>query len=363
MSQHIPALTGVRGVAAVWVVLLHLSQSLRSTIGFNEAAPFIQSGFLGVDLFFILSGAVMYHVHAADFPQYRIKSHLAFLRLRFARVYPLHAFCLFAFALIIYLLPDFTAPYRPGTFSFSNFAATLLLVNNWGFMPTTLWNGPAWSLSAEWLGYLAFPFIVLGIKRFVPRGFELAYALALLFIFLIGMLAINAPDLGQMNKLGIIRMLFEFSAGCLFYKAAMGKVQSHKWTLPLSLTVILGCTYRIEYHWGAVFGLGLLVMSLCRQSRFSDILFGNAVAIWLGNISFSLYLSHWPLIQIYQWASQRTNIDKHFLAAMLVAAIIGVAPLLYHFVEVPSRRYLRGKMQNQHSSTLADTAIDIAAVR
>lgn len=130
MSQHIPALTGVRGVAAVWVVLLHLSQSLKGTIGLTETAPLIQSGFLGVDLFFILSGAVMYHVHGADFLQYRIKSHWAFLKLRFARVYPLHAFCLFAVALAIYLLPDFTVSYRPGTFSFSNFVATLLLVSN-----------------------------------------------------------------------------------------------------------------------------------------------------------------------------------------------------------------------------------------
>lgn len=363
MSQHIPALTGIRGVAAVWVVVLHLSQSLKASIGFNDTAPFIQSGFLGVDLFFILSGAVMYHVHAADFPQYRIKSHLTFLKLRFARVYPLHAFCLFAFALAIHLLPDFSAPYRPGTFSFSNFAATLLLVNNWGFMPTTLWNGPAWSLSAEWLGYLAFPFIVIGIGRFVPRGLELAGALALLFIFLIGMVALNAPDLGQMNRLGIIRMIFEFSAGCLFYKAATSKVQSYDWTLFLALTIVLACTYRIEYHWGAIFGLGLLVMSLCRQGGFADILFGNRVALWLGNISFSLYLSHWPLIQIYQWASLRTTVDKHVMAATLVATIVAVALLLYHLVEVPSRRYLRRKMQNRQSPTFTDTAIDVATTR
>lgn len=138
---------------------------MKGTLGLNDTAPFIQSGFLGVDLFFILSGTVMYHVHSTDFPHYRIRSHLAFLKLRFARVYPLHAFCLVAFAIRVCSLPEFTAPYRPGTFSLSNFTATLLLVNNWGFLPTTMWNGPAWSLSAEGLGYLAFPFITVAIGR------------------------------------------------------------------------------------------------------------------------------------------------------------------------------------------------------
>lgn len=228
-------------------------------------------------------------------------------------------------------------------------------------MPTTLWNGPAWSLSAEWLGYLAFPFIVVCIDRIVPRGFELAAALVLLVLFVVGMLALHAPDLGQMNKLGIVRMIFEFSAGCLFYKAAMNDAAPRTWTLALALAIILACAYHIEYHWGAVFGLGLLVLALCMQSRLADLLFGNPVVLWLGNISFSLYLSHWPLIQIYQWASARASIEKDLMAAMLVATIMVVATLLYHFVEVPSRRYLRRKMQTRRTPAFTDTATVAAA--
>lgn len=354
MSQNIPALTGIRGVAAVWVVLFHLSESLKGALGLQESAPFVITGFLGVDLFFMLSGAVMYHVHGADFTRYSVRSHLAFLKLRFARIYPLHAFCLLAFAILVYFLPQFTAPYRPGTFSLANFTATLLLVNNWGFVPTTLWNVPTWSLSAEWLGYMAFPFITVAIKRFVPSGFELPTAFALLAALVGGMLLLEAPDMGQMNRLGILRMAFEFSAGCLLYKAAINDAAPRTWTLVLALAITLACSYDIDYHWGAVFGLGLLVLALCKESRIANLLFGNATALWLGNISFSLYLCHWPLIQISQWASSHLSLSKNVQAAILVLAILLCATALYHLVEVPSRRYLRQKMQTRRIPASVD---------
>ena len=365
MSQQIPALTGVRGIAAIWVVLFHLSesQSFRGALGLHESAPFVVTGFLGVDLFFILSGAVLYHVHASDFVQYGVKEHLKFLRLRFARVYPLHAFCLVAFAAAVYFLPGFTAPYRPGAFSLPNFLSTLFLVNNWGIFPATLWNVPAWSLSAEWLGYLAFPLIVVAIGRLVPKGKEIAFALTLLAALVMATMLLGAENLGQTGKFGILRMACEFTAGCLFCKAARNDVLPRTGTLILALAIILACTYGLRYHWGAVFGLGLLVLALCKEGRVANLLFGNRVALWLGNISFSLYLSHWPLIQVYQWAAPRSSLDRQLLAVLLVAAMVAIATLLYHFVEVPSRRYLRRKMQARRGSPFGDDVARTATAR
>jgi peptidoglycan/LPS O-acetylase OafA/YrhL len=346
MSKHIPGLTGVRGIAAVWVVLYHLSENFRGTWGLSETAPFIRTGFLGVDLFFILSGAVMFHVHGNDFARYSIQSHLSFLKLRFARVYPLHAFCLLAFATIVCSLPDFTQPYRPGAFSLSGFLASLLLVNNWGFLPASMWNLPAWSLSAECLGYLAFPLIAVAIRRLVPPRTELAAALALMAALVAAMLALHAPDMGQLGKMGVLRMGFEFSAGCLLYRYAAGTNPAlHNPILAFALVLTLVCCFHIDYHWCAVFGMGFIVLALCMDGPLGNLLFANKVALWLGNLSFSLYLSHWPLIQIYQWLGVRMTIDRNLYAILLVVTIVVVAMLLFRFVEMPSRRYLRGKMR------------------
>ena len=349
ISRNIPAFTGVRGFASVWVVLFHLSESFKGLLGLHESAPFVVTGFLGVDLFFILSGAVLYHVHAADFIQYSVKAHLKFLRLRLARVYPLHVFCLLAFAAVVCILPGFTATYHPGRFSLANFLSTLLMINNWGFSTGSLWNVPAWSLSAEWLGYLVFPFIVVAIGKYLRDGREVPIGLALLTFLVIAMVLLGAKDMGQSGKFGILRMACEFTTGCIVCKAAKDDTAPRTFTLIFALAITLACAYSLDYHWGAVFGLGLLVLSLCKEGPVANFIFGNPMALWLGNISFSLYLSHWPLIQIYQWIRARVAVDGTVLAIALVTTILVLANVLYRFVEVPSRQYLRKKMEARHN--------------
>jgi peptidoglycan/LPS O-acetylase OafA/YrhL len=338
----------------VWVVLFHLSQSFKGLLGLHESAPFVVTGFLGVDLFFILSGAVLYHVHAEDFLQYTVKAHLKFLRLRLARVYPLHVFLLLAFAAVVCILPSFTTTYHAGGFSLLNFLSTLLMINNWGFSTSSLWNVPSWSLSAEWLGYLVFPFIVVTIGKQLRQGWEVPIGLALLAFLVITTVLLGAKDMGHSGKFGILRMACEFTTGCIVCKAAKDDTAPRTLTLIFALTITLACTYSLDYHWGAVFGLSLLVLSLCKEGPVANLIFGNPVALWLGNISFSLYLSHWPLIQIYQWVRARSTVDGTVLAIALVIAILVVANVLYRFVEVPSRQYLRKKMQaRQHLELVA----------
>ena len=337
-------MTGIRGVAAIWVVLFHLSQSLHGTLGISESAPFILTGFLGVDLFFFLSGAVMYHVHANDFLNYRISTHLHFLKLRLARIYPLHLFCLFFLAIAVITLPDFASSYRAEGFSFKNFLISALLVNHWGFGPATLWNNPVWSLSAEWLGYLTFPIVIITIRKFIPRGQEIL----VVTLLLIGLIAImkfaDAPTLGQTGKLGVIRMASEFSAGCLLYRSALKRKTASETLFLLGLAIVLVCAYGLKLHWGAVFGLALIVTSICTENSIAKIALGNPITVLLGELSFSLYLSHWPLIQIAQWIASHTNIDPNFLALMLIGSIAVLPIFLYKFVEIPARNYLRNYM-------------------
>lgn len=284
---------------------------------------------------------------------YKVKAHLQFLRLRLARVYPLHLFCLVTFATTILILPGFTETYRQGGFSFTNFLSTLLMINNWGLSTSSMWNVPSWSLSAEWLGYLVFPFIVVAIDKQVREGWEVPLALALLAFLVLGTFMLGAKDMGEAGKFGILRMGCEFTAGCILCKAARNDITPRTGMTLLALGIILTCAYSLDYHWGAVFGLGLLVLSLCNAGPVANLVFGNPIALWLGNISFSLYLSHWPLIQIYQWVDSRFAGDRNILAAMLVATIFVIAALLYRFVEVPSRQYLRQKLQARRRAELA----------
>src|SRR5689334_9429569 len=91
------ALTGIRGVAALWVVLFHLPNPLAGT----AFAQVLSRGYLGVDLFFILSGFVLSYAYRDALPEKpMVRQALRFYAVRLARIYPLHVFVLALFVTI-----------------------------------------------------------------------------------------------------------------------------------------------------------------------------------------------------------------------------------------------------------------------
>mgnify|MGYP000455462384 CR=1 FL=1 len=159
-KSHLSALTGIRGLAASWVLIHHL----LGQYPIQDNMPvwievFANNGWLGVDLFFILSGFVMSYIHQEDFHnKLTYSSYKRFLILRFARVYPVH--CFITLSLIpIYLsahyLFGYTSPIN--SFSLEKLLYALTLTNGVGFADSTGWNLPSWSVGSECFAYLMFP--------------------------------------------------------------------------------------------------------------------------------------------------------------------------------------------------------------
>lgn len=145
-------LTGVRFFLALGVVLFHFQ--LYWTLP-AESAGLLNRARLGVDVFFILSGFILTHVYLQGD---RAPNYGRFLAARLARIYPAHLFILLAMLGLVLIAPVFGVGLEPGRFNPVDFAGTLLLVQAWFPRESmALWNGPAWSLSAEWFAYLAFP--------------------------------------------------------------------------------------------------------------------------------------------------------------------------------------------------------------
>ena len=166
----IPSLTGIRGVAAVWVVLFHLGGVCSSVFGIArlQAIPIVASGWSGVDMFFVLSGFVLMRSHSGEFEQLRAQSILRFTKIRIARVYPVSAVVLILIAMLT-VDHGFVSCYRqfhPGNFTRMALLKTALLATRW-FLPGPKgeWNEPVWSLSAEMLGYAAFPVLAWLLSR------------------------------------------------------------------------------------------------------------------------------------------------------------------------------------------------------
>src|SRR5258708_3639584 len=152
--RNIPALTGLRGVAALWVVFFHL------TVGI----PLLQHGYLGVDVFFLLICYLLAYFYASNLPD--AADYVSFIRARVARIYPMHLTALCVLALMVVTLPGFAEhyPQPEQRWGFGPFVASLLLVQNWAYFLPTSWNTPSWSLSAEWFAYLLFPMFVFATQ-------------------------------------------------------------------------------------------------------------------------------------------------------------------------------------------------------
>ncbi|MBV9246024.1 MAG: acyltransferase, partial [Methylobacteriaceae bacterium] len=157
--EQINSLTGLRGVAAAWVMLMHFREITPTRVWkFPILDTLIANGAYGVDVFFVLSGFIMCHVYASSFgsglPTGQIRQ---FMLYRFARLYPVH---IVTFALMLVLLTaklmTSGANGIPERYDPSTIVMTMLMMHAWiPGMQTP--NMPAWSVSAEWFAYMLFP--------------------------------------------------------------------------------------------------------------------------------------------------------------------------------------------------------------
>src|SRR5215212_2407037 len=185
---NLPALTGLRAVAALLVVLFHYKYIVPG-LGQSQAAGarVIQSGFVGVSLFFVLSGFILAYTYIDD-DGGLTGSWRDFIFARFARVYPVYIFALLI-ALLIFI--DISLLHPVGVMKLKDTLRTAfltpLLMQGWTPKRAWMWNGPGWSLSAEAFFYLLFPAIGVWIARQSSKR--------LLFVTLAACVAIVIPPI------------------------------------------------------------------------------------------------------------------------------------------------------------------------
>ncbi len=163
--DRLSALTGLRFLAAVWVVMLHNVNPAKVP---RVAVNFIGRGYVAVDLFFVLSGYILtlnYINPAGTFRGGKTKFWMA----RFARIYPVYALALLL-SIGMGLEAYRSAHLFTGRLQFyTSFILTAVLQQSWWNSTATLWNFPAWSVSVEAFFYVVFPIAALWVGRIPAR--------------------------------------------------------------------------------------------------------------------------------------------------------------------------------------------------
>lgn len=359
----IKALTGVRAVAAAWVVVGHFGYVAKTLFPNTWALePFFASCYLGVDLFFVLSGFILTHNYLSDFGRVTPGNYGRFLWARLARLYPVHIFTLmmlvFGVALGNYLDMSFNAPDR---LTMSDFFHHLLLTHAWGMGRPDAWNGPAWSISAEWFAYLLFPFIAVALTRVnSPRvawaGVFVAYLF--LYAFLGSEGPAFAPPLGYDRPL--VRVTTQFIAGCFLYRVYQSGWGEHfRWSWIATGCVIALLIYMFSHppqHDLSVVPapiLALFILALARSQTGIAAILATPIFVFWGEVSYALYMTHGVLAMVlgkvlhaerFEHASVVMKINV-LGAYVVLISVLAIAT--YLLVEKPSRNWMRKLFSNR----------------
>lgn len=348
LPSTILPLTSLRAIGAFWVVAYHFDSELQVF-----ATRAVAGGYLGVDLFFVLSGFVISHVYAESLAAGR-SGVGAFLAARLARIYPLHLLTLFALLAMYGIATAAGMALNPQEYTAESFGLNLLLIQSWGFIDYLSWNYPSWSISAEFAAYLAFPLIAPLILRVPNRGTALVLGAG--SILVLAGIARHAND-GSLNLLyglSLARVGCEFLLGCLTWRLASldGSRGGADWRgvlALLALALVPIALYLRDADWPLLVLFAALIYGAATAGGRVASLLSASWLVWLGDISYSVYLLHilvrkslvrgiagrvadlsWPLQVLV------------FLAC--VALVIAMAAILHRAFEMPARRWLRQKL-------------------
>ena len=371
-TAKLDALTGLRFVAALHVVLFHffgasswLPRAARNIVG---------SGYVGVSFFFVLSEFVLSYNYLNSSRGLSI-SPKAFLAARFARVYPVYVVGL-ALAAPMFLYRAHSADVDAIHVATRALAAMGLL-QAWSPTTATAWNPPGWSLSAEAFFYASFPLIAHLLNRSTKRTsiFIAGYCLSLLVS--VAYCILNPDDIADPwftrhkdTWIDVVRFnplvrLPEFLMGVIAGQVFLD-LRSQRLALsatglravalicPAVLGLALAASDAIPY---ALLHNGLLapafagvILSLpLRGGRLARALASPPLLV-LGDASYALYILHFPVQEAVRKTCERFDVsDTSFFLANALAIIIVIAAsvLVHRLVEVPARRILRKMMTDE----------------
>ncbi|WP_082981163.1 acyltransferase [Mycolicibacter heraklionensis] len=369
-SGEIKALTGLRIIAAVWVVLFHFRPLLRlASPELSDAlAPVLDRGAQGVDLFFILSGFVLTWNYLERMGEtFSVRATVHFLWLRLARVWPIYLVTMhLALLWVIFTLHVGHVPTEDlSRITAISYVRQVLLVQLWfePFFDGSSWDGPAWSISAEWLAYLLFGVLVLAVYRVMRVTSARGLATLAIIASLPPLLLLLATGQFYSPWSWLPRIVMQFTAGALAC-AAVRKInppdaarRAAGYCSALLIAAMVGVLYYFDGH--PISGLydsgGLvdvlfvpLVMALAIGIGSLPALLSTRVMVYGGQISFCLYMVHELVHTSWNWAAKQFEIvldegataAKWMVCGLLVAATL-LSMLLYHAVEEPGRHWMR----------------------
>lgn len=372
-SRSVPvrfdALDSLRGLCACLVAVCHFW-----TLSPTTTSLFVRNSFLFVDFFFVLSGFVIAWNYEHKLTSWRATRD--FLLLRLGRLYPLHLFTLgilvglsvLQFLRYPQLLPG--ATYGEAR-SLGAIVSNLLLIQGMHVHGGLTWNEPAWSISVEVWAYVTFASccVLFGMRNWVISCTVCCLTLVLILF--------TDNGIGATHDFGFLRCLLGFCFGVLSFHAyrepgsPIALVSNRRATIieaVVTLVVVtfvcVGANGILSFMAPPVFAVTVYVFA-AEKGRVSALL-RLQFFTWLGCLSYSIYMMHWIVIDLFWialnyirghwgvnlWGTviyQGNSIQAYgrdpfegigFLVAMLTITV-ALSAATYRYIETPGREWSR----------------------
>jgi peptidoglycan/LPS O-acetylase OafA/YrhL len=348
-----PDIDGLRALAILSVLIFHISPS------------FLSGGFIGVDIFFVISGYLITSIILNDLQTEKFSIGLFYSK-RVLRLYPNLIVTLFVTFVLgfIWLLPSEFSQLGKHMACGVGFVSNICFNNEAGYFDNSSDTKPLqhlWSLGVEEQFYLIWPFLMFLIYRFKKNALPYIVAATSVFLFFVGLNKVNrSPEaafyLPQMR-------FWEILAGALI-PLFQNKMPSYRprWLVELASAIGLACCLipffllsekSIFPGWWALLPVSgaFLIITLGRDSLINRHLLSSRVMVWFGLISYPLYLWHWPLLS---YSSILYNDEAPTTVRILLAlSAIVLAYLSYRLVEIPIRKHAN----KSHSKTVTSLVV------
>ena len=367
-----PGLTGIRALAAAWVMVFHLSAIYGPAwmgIGYGDflidVSPLITIGWVGVNLFFVLSGFLLTTHLLEQYHSGNRKQVLArYAKSRFLRVFPAY----WVQIAVILALAWFVNHAHPDWMKF--LPVHLLMMHNLRVDTSWAINPVYWTLPIELNFYIALPFLIAFV---VAKGMEpqvllrrmaivAVASIAMAIVYRIGVFIWFKDSVGEIiwAILQLPGSLEEFALGMLAAVLFRHVKADPRWRATRSLDRLATLLFlvgmsgtiammhwvhhtldywsgsRLPYFWYTMTAafLAMVVLSISLSSALTRLLFENATVVWLGTISYSIYLWHYPVsMLVADWGGKELGRVPFGLAAF--AATVAVSAVSYYLVERP----------------------------
>lgn len=349
-KKHFEVLDGMRGSAAILVVLFHI---MGMTVGWSDKGQLLHHAALAVDFFFLLSGFVV--AYAYD-NRWREMSEGRFIAIRLIRLHPLVLLGA-VLGLLSFLFDPFPDNQKsvPLATVLADFALACLVLphaalpNRW--TDTHSLNSPAWSLLQEYIGNLFYAFFLRHLGNRALGLVVAIAALALIFVAWTQNSIDRGSDWGTM-WMGTVRMAFSFTFGLWLYRVR-GRLPQLRlgWFAASAVLVLLFAMPLVPDsvpHGNGLYHLFLAMLV------FPALVVGGAhwnigpkermLCKLAGRLSYPIYILHFPFLFIYMNYVTFTKppaATAHVVAAGAFLIVVGFAWAALTFYDEPLRKRLR----------------------